>query len=160
MAILVHNSRLAGPGCGRSSCDRQLVFVNGRPVDWPRLARALTETFRAFGTNNAPALVLRIELPNVSMFSAVIGNLETVIGNLETVISNLETVIQQFQGLLLLVAVALACKVCPSARRGCLQQARTRMSQSHTHLEKRWQLSEEYQFVTLIMPAFNPRVGL
>lgn len=34
------------PGSGRPSGDRQLLFVNGRPVDLPRVTRLLNETYR------------------------------------------------------------------------------------------------------------------
>mmetsp|Transcript_806 Transcript_806/g.2602 ORF Transcript_806/g.2602 Transcript_806/m.2602 type:complete len:867 (-) Transcript_806:3425-6025(-) len=43
---------------GRSSSDRQFIFVNGRPVDFPRLTRACNEAYRKFCSANHPVLIL------------------------------------------------------------------------------------------------------
>jgi hypothetical protein len=51
------------PGCGRASGDRQFLYVNGRPVDLPRVAKALNEVYRAFNAAQLPAAVLDVRLP-------------------------------------------------------------------------------------------------
>ena len=50
-------------GSGRSSGDRQYFYVNGRPVDLPRVAKTLNEVYRAFNSAQFPAAVLDFRLP-------------------------------------------------------------------------------------------------
>ena len=50
-------------GAGRSSGDRQFLYVNGRPVDLPRVAKALNEVYRSFNQAQFPAAVLDLQLP-------------------------------------------------------------------------------------------------
>jgi hypothetical protein len=50
-------------GCGRSAGDRQFLYVNGRPVDLPRVAKALNEVYKSFNASQLPAAVLDIKLP-------------------------------------------------------------------------------------------------
>ena len=51
----------------RASADRQFFYVNGRPVDYPKIAKTLNETFRAYTatmTNaNYPSCALNFEVP-------------------------------------------------------------------------------------------------
>eukprot|EP00550_Attheya_septentrionalis_P011813 CAMPEP_0198304578 /NCGR_PEP_ID=MMETSP1449-20131203/57472_1 /TAXON_ID=420275 /ORGANISM="Attheya septentrionalis, Strain CCMP2084" /LENGTH=1167 /DNA_ID=CAMNT_0044007103 /DNA_START=237 /DNA_END=3740 /DNA_ORIENTATION=+ len=52
---------------GSSSRDLQFFSVNGRPVELPKLSRALGEIWRTFGESNGkkrPACVLALTLPN------------------------------------------------------------------------------------------------
>lgn len=53
-------------GCGRAGTDRQFYYVNGRPVDLPRVAKVLNETYRSFNPNQAPMAVLDVQLPTDS----------------------------------------------------------------------------------------------
>jgi DNA mismatch repair ATPase MutL len=50
-------------GSGRSSSDRQYFYVNGRPVDLPRVAKTLNEVYRTFNAAQFPAAVLDFRLP-------------------------------------------------------------------------------------------------
>ncbi|CAJ0575297.1 unnamed protein product, partial [Mesorhabditis spiculigera] len=50
-------------GNGRSSADRQFVFVNGRPVDYPKVARAINEIYQQYNKAQYPILVLPIKVP-------------------------------------------------------------------------------------------------
>lgn len=52
----------AGQGIGRSSSERQFVFINGRPVDVPAIVRTLNETWRQFELSSKPACVLDLQL--------------------------------------------------------------------------------------------------
>jgi len=36
-----------GAGCGRAAGDRQFLYVNGRPVDLPRICKTLNECYRS-----------------------------------------------------------------------------------------------------------------
>ena len=53
----------ASAGSGRSTSDRQFLYVNGRPVDLPRVAKTLNEVYRAFNATQLPAAVLDFALP-------------------------------------------------------------------------------------------------
>lgn len=48
----------AGCGVGRSDNARQFMFLNGRPVDLPRLTKAINDTWRTFEMGHKPAFVL------------------------------------------------------------------------------------------------------
>ncbi|KAH6567060.1 hypothetical protein BASA50_001379 [Batrachochytrium salamandrivorans] len=49
-------------GCGRSSRDRQFIFVNRRPVDLPKVARAVTDAFHEIVPSQYPLFILNITL--------------------------------------------------------------------------------------------------
>lgn len=53
----------AGTGVGRSNNDKQFLFINGRPVDVPKVARTLNEAWRAFEMRHKPAYILDLRLP-------------------------------------------------------------------------------------------------
>jgi hypothetical protein len=53
-------------GSGRATSDRQFFYVNGRPVDLPRAARALNEAYHTFNAQQTPAAVLDFRLPTDS----------------------------------------------------------------------------------------------
>ncbi|CAK9200839.1 unnamed protein product [Sphagnum jensenii] len=55
-----------GAGCGRASGDRQFFYVNGRPVDLPKISRLLNELYRSFNSTQCPMAVLNIMLPTQS----------------------------------------------------------------------------------------------
>ncbi|CAM6050570.1 unnamed protein product [Sphagnum compactum] len=55
-----------GAGCGRASGDRQFFYVNGRPVDLPKISRLLNELYRSFNSSQCPMAVLNIILPTQS----------------------------------------------------------------------------------------------
>jgi len=38
----------AAPGCGRGAGDRQFFYINGRPVDLPKVSKVLNELYRTF----------------------------------------------------------------------------------------------------------------
>ena len=64
--VLVGMVSKAAPGCGRGAGDRQFFFVNGRPVDLPKAARLLNETYRQFAQTTGaqyPCAVLDFRLP-------------------------------------------------------------------------------------------------
>ena len=53
----------ARSGVGRCDNDRQFLYINGRPVDLPRLTKTLNETWRQFMMKQKPAAVLDLRLP-------------------------------------------------------------------------------------------------
>lgn len=54
-------------GKGRSSPDRQYFYVNGRPCDLPKVARAINEVYRSFNTHQLPVVVLDFIIPRTSV---------------------------------------------------------------------------------------------
>lgn len=50
-------------GQGRSSPDRQFYYVNGRPVDFPVVAKAVNEVYRSFNTHQLPLVILDFSVP-------------------------------------------------------------------------------------------------
>ncbi|KAG0603735.1 hypothetical protein M758_10G116800 [Ceratodon purpureus] len=51
-----------GAGCGRASGDRQFVYVNGRPVDLPKINKLLNELYGSFNSLQKPMAVLNFIL--------------------------------------------------------------------------------------------------
>ena len=66
---------------GRSSGDRQYVYVNHRPVDLPKVQRAINDGFRAFTTASStfPFVVLDLLLPTDAYDVNVTPNKRTVL---------------------------------------------------------------------------------
>ncbi|KAF9571249.1 hypothetical protein EC968_000792 [Mortierella alpina] len=50
-------------GKGRSSADRQYLFINGRPCLLPKITRVINEVYHSFNTNQSPFLVANLVLP-------------------------------------------------------------------------------------------------
>ncbi|KNC80223.1 hypothetical protein SARC_07410 [Sphaeroforma arctica JP610] len=46
--------------CGRSSADRQFFYVNGRPCDLVKVAKAVNESYRSFNAHKYPVVILNI----------------------------------------------------------------------------------------------------
>ncbi|KAK3812679.1 MAG: hypothetical protein J3R72DRAFT_392497, partial [Linnemannia gamsii] len=53
-------------GKGRSSTDRQYMFINGRPCMLPKIARVINEVYHSFNTNQSPFLVANLILPTAA----------------------------------------------------------------------------------------------
>ena len=51
-----------GEGVGRSTSDRQFMFINGRPVDMSRITKAVNEVWRQFEMKKKPAFLLDFRL--------------------------------------------------------------------------------------------------
>ncbi|RCN36942.1 DNA mismatch repair protein [Ancylostoma caninum] len=50
-------------GFGRSSADRQFIYVNQRPVDYPKICRVINEVYQQYNRSQYPTLVLYIGVP-------------------------------------------------------------------------------------------------
>ncbi|QLG72354.1 hypothetical protein HG535_0D00610 [Zygotorulaspora mrakii] len=50
-------------GCGRSSKDRQLVFVNARPVEYPVLLQSCNEVYKSFNNVQYPSIFINFQVP-------------------------------------------------------------------------------------------------
>ena len=52
-----------GDGIGRSTSERQFVFINQRPVDMPKISKLFNEVWRQYEMKQKPAFVLNFCLP-------------------------------------------------------------------------------------------------
>ncbi|KAL6730486.1 hypothetical protein Aduo_001459 [Ancylostoma duodenale] len=50
-------------GFGRSSADRQFIYMNQRPVDYPKICRVINEVYQQYNRSQYPTLVLYVEVP-------------------------------------------------------------------------------------------------
>ncbi|KAF9313174.1 Mismatch repair endonuclease pms2 [Podila horticola] len=50
-------------GKGRSSADRQYLFINGRPCTLPKITRVVNEVYHSFNTNQSPFLIANLVMP-------------------------------------------------------------------------------------------------
>uniref|UniRef100_A0A0E0CMQ9 DNA mismatch repair protein S5 domain-containing protein n=1 Tax=Oryza meridionalis TaxID=40149 RepID=A0A0E0CMQ9_9ORYZ len=55
-----------GPGTGRNSGDRQFFYVNGRPVDMPKVSKLVNELYRSSNAKQYPVAVLNFCIPTTS----------------------------------------------------------------------------------------------
>ncbi|KAH7108172.1 hypothetical protein BKA62DRAFT_609936 [Auriculariales sp. MPI-PUGE-AT-0066] len=53
-------------GYGRTSGDRQYIFVNGRPCNLSKIIRGINEIYRTFNMTQVPALILDLIIPTDS----------------------------------------------------------------------------------------------
>ncbi|KAL1410623.1 ATP-binding mismatch repair protein [Vanrija albida] len=66
----IHVSGLISSGAwgqGRSSADRQYVYINGRPCTLPKVLKAVNEVYKSFNTNQVPLAILNFEIPRESV---------------------------------------------------------------------------------------------
>ncbi|CAI4229968.1 unnamed protein product [Auanema sp. JU1783] len=50
-------------GFGRPSADRQFIYVNKRPVDFPKICRAINDVYQQYNKSQYPTVVLFIDVP-------------------------------------------------------------------------------------------------
>lgn len=55
-----------GPGTGRNSGDRQFFYVNGRPVDVPKVTKLVNELYRSSNAKQYPVAILDFHIPTTS----------------------------------------------------------------------------------------------
>lgn len=55
-----------GPGSGRNSGDRQFFYVNGRPVDMPKVTKLVNELYKSSNSKQYPVAVLNFCIPTTS----------------------------------------------------------------------------------------------
>lgn len=55
-----------GSGSGRASGDRQFVYVNGRPVDMPKVTKLLNELYKSYNSQQYPMVILNFILPTTA----------------------------------------------------------------------------------------------
>ncbi|KAG2659461.1 hypothetical protein PVAP13_1KG357800 [Panicum virgatum] len=55
-----------GPGTGRNSGDRQFFYVNGRPIDMPKITKLVNELYRSSNAKQYPVAILDFRIPTTS----------------------------------------------------------------------------------------------
>lgn len=50
----------SGQGCGRNMGDRQFFFVNGRPVDMPKVTKLVNELYRGANSQQHPIAIMNL----------------------------------------------------------------------------------------------------
>eukprot|EP01018_Ginkgo_biloba_P035176 Gb_20030 [translate_table: standard] len=55
-----------GSGSGRASGDRQFFYVNGRPVDMPKVSKLLNELYKSYNSQQYPMAILNFILPTTA----------------------------------------------------------------------------------------------
>ncbi|KAJ8898622.1 hypothetical protein K2173_004235 [Erythroxylum novogranatense] len=53
----------SGQGCGRSLGDRQFYFVNGRPVDMPKVSKLVNELYKGANSRQYPIAIMKFTVP-------------------------------------------------------------------------------------------------
>ncbi len=51
-------------GCGMSSTDRQFLFVNKRPIDFPKMQKVINEVYKSFNMHQYPVFIFNITMPS------------------------------------------------------------------------------------------------
>jgi DNA mismatch repair ATPase MutL len=51
-------------GCGLSSTDRQFLFVNKRPIDFPKMQKVINEVYKSYNMHQYPVYILNMTLPS------------------------------------------------------------------------------------------------
>ncbi|KIR97935.1 DNA mismatch repair protein PMS2 [Cryptococcus deuterogattii 2001/935-1] len=54
-------------GCGFSTSSRQFFYINGRPCNLTKVARAINEVYKSFNTNQLPLAILDFKIPTESV---------------------------------------------------------------------------------------------
>lgn len=49
-------------GCGRTSKDRQFIYINRRPIDYPQLLKCCNEVYRSFNNVQYPVCILDFQI--------------------------------------------------------------------------------------------------
>ncbi|KAK9808938.1 hypothetical protein WJX72_006664 [[Myrmecia] bisecta] len=93
----------ASVGCARSASDRQFFFVNGRPVDLPKVGKLLNELYRSLSTSAAsaskPIAILNFVMPPDSFDVNVTPDKRKVFLHEEAgLLDSLQMVLQQAWG--------------------------------------------------------------
>ncbi|CDO93226.1 unnamed protein product [Kluyveromyces dobzhanskii CBS 2104] len=65
-------------GCGRASKDRQYIYINSRPVDYPKVAKTINETYQSFNNIQYPSFVLDFQVSTMFLDLNVTPDKRTV----------------------------------------------------------------------------------
>ncbi|WVQ82773.1 hypothetical protein IAT38_004905 [Cryptococcus sp. DSM 104549] len=84
-------------GQGRSAADRQFYFINGRPCNLTRVAKAVNEVYKTFNTNQLPMAILDFQIPPQSVDINVSPDKRTIFVHSEDrLIEGLKTALDTF----------------------------------------------------------------
>ncbi|OXG12257.1 DNA mismatch repair protein PMS2 [Cryptococcus neoformans Tu401-1] len=84
-------------GCGFSTSSRQFFYINGRPCNLTKVARAVNEVYKSFNTNQLPLAILDFKIPNESVDINVSPDKRTIFVHSEDcLIDSLKTALESF----------------------------------------------------------------
>jgi DNA mismatch repair protein MutL len=85
-----------GVGVGRSDNDRQYIFCNGRPVDLPKVVKALNEIWRKYEMKQKPAFIidLRVSAGSIDV-NVTPDKREIILKNENVIIERLKTIVDE-----------------------------------------------------------------
>jgi DNA mismatch repair protein MutL len=85
-----------GVGVGRSDNDRQYIFCNGRPVDLPKIVKALNEIWRKYEMKQKPAFIidLRVSAGSIDV-NVTPDKREIILKNENVIIERLKTIVDE-----------------------------------------------------------------
>lgn len=56
----------SGYGCGRNTGDRQYFYINGRPVDMPKVSKLVNELYKSSNSKQYPIAIMNFLIPTTS----------------------------------------------------------------------------------------------
>lgn len=65
-------------GCGRVSKDRQFLYINKRPVNYPKISKCINETYQSFNNVQFPTFILDFQVNSVFLDLNVTPDKRTV----------------------------------------------------------------------------------
>ncbi|KAJ3275574.1 ATP-binding mismatch repair protein [Terramyces sp. JEL0728] len=77
--VISFHGYISGPKKGRADTDRQYVFVNNKPMVFPKLLRKLNEIYKDINLNQYPIVILLIDIPLDMMDRNVTPDKQTVL---------------------------------------------------------------------------------
>ncbi|WVQ88176.1 hypothetical protein IAS59_001910 [Cryptococcus gattii] len=84
-------------GCGFSTSSRQFFYINGRPCNLTKVARAINEVYKSFNTNQLPLVILDFKIPTESVDINVSPDKRTIFVHSEDcLIDSLKTALESF----------------------------------------------------------------
>ncbi|KAE8539842.1 hypothetical protein D1P53_003779 [Cryptococcus gattii VGV] len=84
-------------GCGFSTSSRQFFYINGRPCNLTKVARAINEVYKSFNTNQLPLAILDFKIPTESVDINVSPDKRTIFVHSEDcLIDSLKTALESF----------------------------------------------------------------
>nr|ODN79100.1 DNA mismatch repair protein PMS1 [Cryptococcus depauperatus CBS 7841] len=84
-------------GQGRSGTDRQFFYINGRPCNLMKVAKAINEVYRSFNTHQVPLAILNFHIPLQSLDINVSPDKRTIFVHSEDrLIESLKTALEAF----------------------------------------------------------------
>ncbi|KAK0540296.1 ATP-binding mismatch repair protein [Tilletia horrida] len=91
------------PTCGRTSADRQFIYINGRPWDTTKFVRIFNEVYRSNNIDRYPMVIANFILPPASYDLNITPDKRTIFLHFESALQDalrtaLETLVSRYHG--------------------------------------------------------------